>query len=125
MILYTFLKILQSKIILHTCWMLQSWLCGYRRIVPQGVLSWHISLLAILVHLNQSGFASNLVESFFCEAQNKSPLATPHPSSFLVILIAPLADAYHSPAQLRCMQAYQSLIGSIGWLAGTTQLIFQ
>jgi hypothetical protein len=81
--------------------------------------SWHISSSLVSVHLNQSGFASNLVKSFFREAHEASPLATPYRSGILVDSIAPSKDADDSPNQICRTQAYQSLIGSIGWLAMT------
>jgi hypothetical protein len=71
--------------------------------------------------MNQSAFASNLVESFFHETCNEIPLAIPYQSGIPVNSIAPSTDADNSPAQLRQTQAFQSLIGSIGWLAKTTQ----
>jgi hypothetical protein len=83
--------------------------------------SWQISLSLVLVHLNQSGFALNLVESFFCKAHDANPLATPYWSGIPVNTIAPLMDANDSPTQTCRMQAYQSLIGSIDWLAMTTR----
>ncbi len=82
--------------------------------------SWQISSSLVSVHLNQSGFASNLEESFFCKAHDANPLATPYRSGIPVDSIAPLTDADDSLAQIRRTQAYQSLIGSIGWLAMTT-----
>jgi hypothetical protein len=69
--------------------------------------------------MNQLGFASNLVKSFFCEACDANPLATPYWSGIPVNSIAPLTDANNSPTQIP--RAYQSLIGSIGWLATTTR----
>jgi hypothetical protein len=83
--------------------------------------SWRISSSSVSVHLNQSGFASNLVESFFRETREASSLATPYRSGIPVDSIAPSTDKDDSPAQIRWTQAYQSLIGSIGWLAMTTQ----
>jgi hypothetical protein len=82
--------------------------------------SWQISLSLVLVHSNQLGFASNLVESFFCKAHDGNPLATPYWSGIPVNFIAPSTDADNSPTQIRRAQAYQSLIGNIGWLAMTT-----
>jgi hypothetical protein len=87
--------------------------------------SWQISLSLVLVHMNQSSFASNLVESFSCKAHDANPLATPYQSGISVDSLAPLTDADNSPAQICRMQAYQSLIGSIGWLAVTTVPISQ
>jgi hypothetical protein len=70
--------------------------------------------------MDQSDFASNLVECFFCKARDVNPLATPYWSGIPVDSIAPLKDAGSSPAQIHRTQSYQSLIGSIGWLAMAT-----
>jgi hypothetical protein len=47
-------------------------------------------------------------------------MATPYWSGVPINSIAPLMDKDDSPAQLRQKEAYQSLVGSIGWLASTT-----
>jgi len=73
------------------------------------------------VHLNQSGFATNLVESFARQACNDTPTATPYRSGVPIDSIAPSMDVDDLLAQLRCKEAYQSLIGSIGWLSSTTR----
>jgi hypothetical protein len=82
--------------------------------------SWRISLSTVSVHMNQSGFASILVESFFCKTHNETPLATSYQSGIPVDSTAPSTDTDDSLAQVWRTQAYQSLIGSIGWLAMTT-----
>jgi hypothetical protein len=82
--------------------------------------SWQFFLSSVLVHMNQSDFASYLVESFFPEARDANLLATPYQSRIPVDSIALLMDANDSPNQICRTQAYQSLIGSIGWLAITT-----
>ena len=84
-------------------------------------LSWRITPSSVAVHLNQSGFASNLVESFFGDTRNPTPTATPYRNGVPIDSIAPSTDADDSPAQIRRKEAYQSLIGSIGWLAHTTR----
>jgi hypothetical protein len=93
-----------------------------------GIAKWfirvHFSLCItsslVTVHLNQSGFASNLVKSFFPESRNPTPTATPYRSGVPIDSFAPLMDEDDSPAQLHQKEAYQSLVGSIGWLASTT-----
>jgi hypothetical protein len=80
---------------------------------------WRISSSAVLVHLNQSSFAANLVESFFWDP---TPTATLFFSGILIDAIVPSTDDDVSPAQICCMEAYQSLIGSIGWLVMSTCL---
>jgi len=83
--------------------------------------SWRIAPSSVTVHLNQSGFATNLVESFSRQARNKTPTATPYRSGVPIDSVAPSLDADDSPAQIRRKEAYQSLIGSIGWLSSTTR----
>jgi hypothetical protein len=83
--------------------------------------SWQITPLAVTVHLNQSGFASNLVESFHLSDRNQTPTATPYRSGIPIDAVAPSSEDDNCPA-LKCQkEAYQSLIGSIGWLAHSTR----
>ncbi len=49
-----------------------------------------------------------------------TPTATPYRSGVPIDSIAPSTDDDDSPAQLRRTAAYQSLIGSIGWLSSST-----
>jgi len=83
--------------------------------------SWRITLSSVAVHLNQSGFASNLVESFFGDTPNPTPMATPYRNGVPIDSVAPSTHADDSLAQIHRKEAYQSLIGSIGWLAHTTR----
>ena len=83
--------------------------------------SWRITSKSVSVHLNQSGFAANLVESFFQDSRNATPTATPYRSGVPIDSIALSTDEDDSPAQLRRTAAYQSLIGSIGWLSSSTR----
>ena len=82
--------------------------------------SWRVTPDSVDVHLNQSGFATNLVKSFARQGRNHTPTATPYRSGVPIDSIAPSLDADDSPAQVRRKEAYQSLIGSIGWLSPTT-----
>ena len=82
--------------------------------------SWRVTPDSVDVHLNQSGFATNLVESFARQERNQTPTATPYRSGVPIDSIAPSLDADDSPAQVCRKEAYQSLIGSIGWLSSTT-----
>jgi hypothetical protein len=75
---------------------------------------WRVTPSLVAVHLNQSGFTTNLVKSFAQQARNKTPQ-----SGVPINSIAPSLDADDSPAQLRHKEAYQSLIGSIGWSMST------
>ncbi len=82
--------------------------------------SWRITSELVAVHLNQSGFASNLVESFFQDSCNPTPMAAPYWSGVPINSIAPSMEPGDCPVLLCWKEAYKSLIGSIGWLAHTT-----
>ena len=82
--------------------------------------AWRITKSTVDVHMNQSGFAANLVKPYFRDKWDHIPDATPYHSGVPNDSIAPSTDADNSPAQLRRTEAYQSLIGSIGWLASAT-----
>jgi hypothetical protein len=90
-----------------------NWFLGVR-------FSWRITPSAITVHLNQSGFASNLVESFHLSDRNQTPTATLCCSSILNNAMSPSSEDDKSPALKHQKDAYQSLIGSIGWLPHST-----
>ncbi len=62
--------------------------------------AWRITSDSVLVHLNQSGFAANLVKSFFQASRNVTPTATPYHSGVPIDSIAPSTDDDDSPAQL-------------------------
>jgi hypothetical protein len=62
--------------------------------------AWCITSNSVSVHLNQSGFAANLVESLFQDSQNITPTATPYRSGVPIDSIAPSTDDDNSPAQL-------------------------
>ncbi len=62
--------------------------------------SWRITPSSVDVHLNQSGFAANLVESFARQSRNATPTATPYWSGVPIDSIAPSLDADDSPAQI-------------------------
>jgi hypothetical protein len=84
--------------------------------------SWRVLPDSILVHMNmnQSGFAANLVESLVWDSRDQTPTATPYRSGIPIDAIAPSTDADDPPAQFHQKEAYQSLVGSIGWLAMLT-----
>ena len=96
-----------------------------------GIVNWFLEVhfscritpLAVTVHLNQSGFASNLIESFHLSDQNQTPTATPYCSGIPINVVALSSEDDNSPALKRQKQkeAYQSLIKSIGWLAHSTR----
>jgi hypothetical protein len=73
------------------------------------------------VHLNHSGFATNLFECFSPQDRNQSPTATPYWSGVSIASIAKSSEADDSPSLKHHKEAYQSLIGSISWLAHSTR----
>jgi hypothetical protein len=81
---------------------------------------WKITPSLVSIHLNQSGFASTLVKRFFCKSRDPAPTATPYRAGIPVDSIAPSQDNDSSPAQIWQKEAYQSLVGSIGWLCRST-----
>ena len=83
--------------------------------------SWRISPSSVTVHLNQAGFATNLVESFSLQDRNQTPTATPYCSGVPIDSIPESTKDVESPAFKQRKEAYQSLIGSIGWLAHSTR----
>jgi hypothetical protein len=95
-----------------------------------GFVEWFLGVHFLVAHLligwfcphESIGLCFQLHQKlFFVRHAMKNPL---QPCTGLVFLgdsIAPSTNAYNFPAQLRQTQAYQSLIGSIGWLATTTQ----
>jgi hypothetical protein len=82
--------------------------------------SWRFTPSRVDVHLNQTGFAANLVEQFCCDSWEPTPTATPYHLGVPIDSIASFSDNDDPPSQLRWTEAYQSLIRSIGWLATAT-----
>jgi hypothetical protein len=82
---------------------------------------WSISSDKVAVHLSQTGFASHLVEANNVHTRSVTPDATLYRLG-LPIDACPESDkADDSPALLECKHRYQSLVGSIGWLAQSTR----
>ena len=83
------------------------WFCGTH-------FNWKVSDTEVSVHLNQSGFARNLVESFNFQDRNLTPSATPYRSGCPIDSIASHDIQDTSVSFIRRKEAYQSLVGSIG-----------
>jgi hypothetical protein len=83
--------------------------------------SWSITPSIVKVHMNQAGFAANLAERFQVDAKTPSPTITPYRSGIPIYAIADSTNDSDSTAQQRRMEAYLSLVGSIGWLAQCTR----
>jgi hypothetical protein len=62
--------------------------------------SWRFTSLQVDVHLNQTGFAANLVEQFCQYSWDLTPTATPYWLGVPTDSILPLPDADNSPSQL-------------------------
>jgi hypothetical protein len=74
----------------------------------------------VKVYLSQTGFASYLVEENNIHHRNITPGATPYRSG-LPIDACPKSDKdKESPGFLKRKRKYQSIVGSIGWLAQST-----
>jgi hypothetical protein len=91
------------------------------------VVSWYPFLLALHPskvddHLSQTGFTANLVEQFCRDSWEPTPTATSYCLGIPIDSIASSSNNDDSPSQLRWAEAYQSLIGSIVWLATATRL---
>ena len=83
--------------------------------------SWRVTHSTVSVHLSQAGFASHLVDSFHLSDRNQTSTATPYRSGIPINAIAESTETDDSPALRRRKEDYQSLIGSIGWLAHSTR----
>jgi hypothetical protein len=94
-----------------------------------GTVEWflgtHFQLLltpsTVEVHLSQTGFAAHLVEDINIHLQNMAPNATPYCSGLPINAIPESDKDDNSPKFKECKQKYQSVVGSIGWLAQRTR----
>jgi hypothetical protein len=82
--------------------------------------SWRFFHSKVDVHSSQTGFTANLVEQFCCDLWEPTPTATPYCLGVPIDSIASSSDNDNSPSHLSWTEAYQSLIGSIRWLATAT-----
>ncbi len=108
---------------LFCCLLAQQYKVDFMKIVKWSLgihVSWRITPLLVTIHLNQSGFATNLVESFSLQDRNQTPIATPYCAGVPIKSIAESTEANDSPALKQQKEAYQSLVESISWLAHST-----
>jgi hypothetical protein len=63
--------------------------------------SWQITPLTVTIHLNQSSFASNWVESFSLSNRSQTPTATPYCLGVPIDSVAPSYEDDDSPALKR------------------------
>lgn len=75
----------------------------------------------ISVHLSQVAFAQNLVERYRQQNINLNPRATPYRSGLPIDSLAAYTGDMDDPAFLRLRAQYQSIVGSINWLATNTR----
>ena len=73
------------------------------------------------VHMNQAGYAANLVERFDYHHRLPSPIATPYRAGFPVDAVPPSTRDADDRTQRERKARYMSLIGSIGWLVNCTR----
>jgi hypothetical protein len=82
---------------------------------------WQVTPDSVSVHLGQAGFAANLAEQFNQHLKSPSPLATPYRSGIPIDAIPESTEPDDNPTLLKRKHSYQSLVGSIGWLAQSTR----
>ena len=82
---------------------------------------WMVSPDLVQVHLSQTGFASHLVESNSVHLRNVTPDATPYRSGLPIDACPESDEDETSQTFIDRKKKYQSIIGSIGWLAQSTR----
>ena len=74
----------------------------------------------ISVHLSQVAFAQNLVERYRQQHINYNPKSTPYRSGLPIDSLPAYDGDMQDPSFLRLREQYQSVVGSINWLATNT-----
>jgi hypothetical protein len=95
-----------------------------------GTVEWflgsHFQWLAtediVSVHLSQTGFAAHLVKDNNIHMRNITHDATPYRSGLPINAIPKPDEPDNCPALVERKRKYQSVVGSIGWLAQSTRL---
>jgi hypothetical protein len=75
----------------------------------------------VSVHLSQTGFAAHLIKDNNVHTRNITPDATPNRSGLPIDTCPKSDEANDCPALIERKHQYQSVIGSIGWLAQSTR----
>ncbi len=78
---------------------------------------WMVSPDLVQVYLSQTGFASHLVEDNNVHLRNVTPDATPYRSGLPIDACPESDEDETSNTFIECKKKYQSIVGSIGWLA--------
>jgi hypothetical protein len=94
-----------------------------------GTVEWflgtHFQWLAtdniVSIHLSQTGFAAHLVEDNNIHTRNITHNATPYHSGLPIDAIPKSDEPNDCPALVEQKRKYQSVVGSIGWLAQSTR----
>ena len=95
-----------------------------------GVVNWflgtHFTWLDldagnISVHLSQVAFSQNLVEQFRQQHINVNPRAMPYRSGLPIDSLPSYSGDIEDPGFLHLRAQYQSLVGSLNWLACNTR----
>ncbi len=82
---------------------------------------WSCSDDDVSVHLSQMGFVAHLVKDNNVRTRNIAPDATPYRSGLPIDACPESKEADDCPALIERKRRYQSVIGSIGWLAQSTR----
>jgi hypothetical protein len=82
---------------------------------------WMVSPDVVHVHLSQTGFASHLVENYDVHLRNVTPDATPYRSGLPIDACPESDEDETSQTFIDRKKKYQSIVGSIGWLAQSTR----
>jgi hypothetical protein len=83
---------------------------------------WNKSDNKVSVHISQTRFAAHLVKDNDAHLRNITPNATLYCSGLPINSIPETDEEENCPAFIECNKKYQSVVGSIGWLASSTQL---
>jgi hypothetical protein len=81
---------------------------------------WNKSDNKVSVHLSQTGFVAHLVKYNNNHLCNITPNATPYCSGLPINAIPESDKDNNCPAFIEHKRKYQSVVGSIGWLASST-----
>ena len=82
---------------------------------------WMVSPDLVQVHLSQTGFASHLVEDNNVHLCNVTPDTTPYRSGLPIDACPESDEDETSQTFIERKKKYQSIVGSIGWLAQITR----
>jgi hypothetical protein len=83
---------------------------------------WHKTKDEVSIHLSQTGFAVHLVKDNNAHLRSIMPDAPPYRSGLPINAIPESDEDKNCPTFIERKQKYQSVVGSIGWLASSTRL---